>query len=69
MALPGLVWLRDRLNTGDAVSGGYQARVGHPMTAGPGCFMSLVFVLAWLIALIPLTLWSIPGWLRSRGRD
>lgn len=66
MTLPGLPWLRDRLNTTDNVSGGYQAKIGHPMTAGPGLFMSAVFIAGWLVALVPLTLWSIPRWIRSR---
>ena len=31
MAVPGLDWLRARLDTADAVSGGYQADMGHPV--------------------------------------
>lgn len=66
MNLPGLPWLRQRLNTTDAVSGGYEAKIGHPMTGGPGFFMSLVFIGAWLVALIPLTCWAILGRIRTR---
>ncbi len=36
MAVPGLDWLRARLDTADAVSGGYQADMGHPVMGAAG---------------------------------
>ena len=59
MALPGLDWLRARLDTTDAVSGGYQADMGHPVMGAAGFAMRALLILAWLLALIPLCLWSV----------
>lgn len=62
MAVPGLDWLRDRLDTTDAISGGYQAEMGHPVMGAAAFAMRAVFILAWLLALIPLCLWSAARW-------
>lgn len=58
MSVPGLAWLNDRLNTTDQVSGGYRSEMANPVIAGAAFGMRLVFILAWLLALIPLCLWS-----------
>lgn len=62
MAVPGLDWLRARLDATDAVSGGYQAEMGHPVMGAAGFAMRAVFVVAWVLALGPLCMWSAGRW-------
>jgi hypothetical protein len=57
MSLPGGAWLRDRLDTAQAIGGGYERNMGSPMQAGAAFAMSLVFMAAWLIALGPMLVW------------
>lgn len=66
MAVPGLDWLRARLDTADAVSGGYQAEMGHPVMGAAGFAMRAVFVLAWLLAMVPLLAWAGLRWAWQR---
>ena len=58
MALPGFQWLKRNLRSTDEVSGGYQAKMGHPVMGGAGFAMSVVYVGAWLLAIIPLCIWQ-----------
>lgn len=67
MDVPGLDWLKDKLSRTDEISGGYQAKMGHPVARGAGFAMSAVYVLAWLVALIPLCLWRLGRWAFRRG--
>ena len=62
MSVPGLDWLNGRFNTTDQVSGGYRSEMANPVTAGAAFGMRLVFILAWLLALLPLCLWSTGRW-------
>lgn len=54
MAVPGRAWLNDQLNRTDSASGGYQAEMGHPVMGAPGVGDAGCFVVAWLLALVPL---------------
>jgi hypothetical protein len=69
MSIPGLAWLTDRLNTTDQVSGGYRSEIGNPVAAGAGFGVRAVFILALLLALLPLCLWSLGRWAWNRRRD
>lgn len=54
----GTVWLRNRLDTAQAVGGGYERNMGSPMLAGAAFAMSAVFVAAWFLALGPMLIWD-----------
>lgn len=58
MALPGYGWLRGRLAGTETVSGGWEAKMHHPVMGGAGFAMSVMWVLIWLVTLIPLCLWA-----------
>ena len=72
MGAPGFAWLKEKLRQTDEISGGYPGHMGHPVAGGAGFAMSAVYVLAWLLALIPLCLWRLGRWASrrtSRGGD
>jgi len=54
--------MRERLDTTDAVAGGYQASMGHPGMGAAGFARRAIYVVAWLLALLPLCLWSAGRW-------
>ena len=58
MSLPGYAWLRSKLAAMETISGGWEAKMHHPVVAGAGFAMSATLVLAWLLALVPLCLWA-----------
>jgi hypothetical protein len=66
--LPGYRWLRRQLSGVDEVAGGYQNKMGNPMTGGAGFQMSAIFVLLWLLMLLPLSAWAMGRYLVSRLR-
>jgi hypothetical protein len=72
VALPGFEWLRRQLAGTDAVSGGWQAKMKHPLIGGAAFAMAVVWVLMWLLALAPLCLcsWAFAAcpWQTSRAR-
>ena len=57
MNLPGTAWLQDRLDTAQAVGGGYERNMGSPVLAGAAFAMSALFVAVWLLALAPMLVW------------
>jgi hypothetical protein len=57
------------LATTEEVSGGYRSEMANPVTAGAAFGMRLVFILGWLLALLPLCLWSLGRWAWNRRRD
>lgn len=68
MKLPGIDWLRRNLAGVDVVSGGYHAKMGHPVEGGAGFQMSACFVVMWLVALVPLSVVAISRWLVRKAR-
>ena len=69
MTLPGFNWLKRQLSGVDEVAGGYQTKMGDPMTSGAGCAMSLIFIIVWLVALVPLSLWALGRFLFRKARS
>ncbi len=57
MTLPGFDWLQRQLAGVDEVAGGYQNKMGNPMVGGAGSSMSCLYVIMWLLALVPMLLW------------
>ena len=57
MGLPGYAWLRRQLSGVDKVAGGYHNEVANPVIGGAGLLMSVMPVLAWFAALVPLSPW------------
>jgi hypothetical protein len=59
VAPPGFEWLRRQLAGTGTVSGGWEAKMKHPVVGGAGFAMSVMFVLLWFLALVPLCLWAV----------
>jgi hypothetical protein len=58
MALPGWDWLTDHLSSLNATSGGYETMTRHTMNAGAVFAGEVILVVAWLIALPFLLIYS-----------
>ena len=65
MKLPGTAWLQERLDTAQAVGGGYERNMGSPILAGAAFAMSVLFVVVWMVALAPMLLWRLLQRLRQ----
>jgi hypothetical protein len=68
LTLPGYPWLRRQLSGVDDAAGGYQNKMGNPMTGGAGFAMSAILVITWFLMLLPLSAWALGSYLAARLR-
>ena len=69
MSLPGTRWLVRQLSAVDDLAGGYHRKMANPLVSGAGFAMSTVLILAWVAALLPLSLVALWRSLAKRWRS
>ncbi len=59
VSLPGSEWRTRNVAWARALGGGDQGYAGHPVQAGAAFAMTVVFAVAWVVALPVLLLWRL----------